>query len=492
VRDTLRFWLNDEVVEEDRAAGTTTLLRYLRDYRGLTGTKEGCAEGDCGACTVAVLEESDGPEARFRAVNSCLIFLGMLQGKRVYTVEALARSGAHPVQDALVNCRASQCGYCTPGIAMSLFEACYRSDMGDLWQVDDQLCGNLCRCTGYRPIRAAGEAVAGLRPDDDFLQAKGVYSDESAELDYRAQDGLAGPQRYLQPTDLASLFAARAEHPDAVLVAGGTDLGLAVTKRHEHFPLVIGLEGLEVLREISKTEDSWRIGAGATLTRMMETVGAEIPAIHKMLRVFGSRQIRSRGTLGGNLCNASPIGDMGPVLVGLDATAVICGPEGQRRVPMDNFFKGYRRTALEGAEILLAVEIPNPEPGAFHASYKVAKRRELDISTVAAGMGVRLDESGVVKWVRLSYGGVSAVSGARAYQTEGALIGMPWTEATIEAVLPLLEEDFSPISDLRGTDRYRNLLVKNLLRGFYAESQRADRDAFIDLPVGTVMPEVSP
>ena len=491
MRETLRFWINDEVIEEERAEGTTTLLRYLRDSLGLTGTKEGCAEGDCGACTVAVLEASDEGGARYRAVNACLIFLGMLQGKRVYTVEALARRGRHLVQDALVTHRASQCGYCTPGIVMSLFEACYRADMDADWQVDDQLCGNLCRCTGYRPIRAAGREVAGLQPSDDFREMAESYSDEDPGLDYRAVCALRGPPRYLQPTDLEGLFAARQAHPDAVLVAGGTDVALAVTKRHDFFSTVIGLDGVRELAQVVRGEAAWRVGAGVSLTRVMETVGAEIPSIHKMLRVFGSRQIRSRGTLGGNLCNASPIGDMAPVLAALDAVAVVAGPEGTRRVPLSDFFTGYRQTALTGCEVLAAIEVPHPVPGSFHASYKVSKRRELDISTVAAGMGVRV-EAGQVRWIRLAYGGVSALAAARAVRTEAALLGHPWTAERVEAALPRLDEDFAPISDLRGTQRYRSLLVKNLLRGFFEESLRSDRDAFVEVPVGTVLPEVSP
>jgi xanthine dehydrogenase small subunit len=490
VAETLRFWINDELIEEADLPGTTTLLRYLRDQRGLTGTKEGCAEGDCGACTVAILEERDDGPAQYRAVNACLLFLGMLQGQRLFTVEALGRRASHPVQAAMVDARASQCGYCTPGIVMSLFEACYRPDMTADWQVDDQLCGNLCRCTGYRPIRAAGRQVAGLCPDDAFQVKANTHVQGDPSLDYRAPAGPLHPeQRYLQPTTLDALFSARATYPEAVLVAGGTDLGLSVTKRYVHYSAVIGLDGIGVLRAVERSESGWCVGAGVTLTRVMETVGAEIPALHKMLRVFGSRQIRSRGTLGGNLCNASPIGDMAPVLVALDAVAIVAGPHGRRSVPMSDFFTGYRQTAMAGDEILAAVEIPHPEPGSFHASYKVSKRRELDISAVAAGMGVQVDADGTVSAIRLAYGGVSALAGARARRTEHALLGRPWTEAQIEAALPHLDVDFAPISDLRGSQRYRSLLVKNLLRGFFEESQREDRDVFVPWPVGTVLAE---
>lgn len=480
----IEFWLNDRRIETQAVAGTTTLLRYLRDELAMTGTKEGCAEGDCGACTVVVLEEREGAEPTFRSVNACLLFLPMLQGRRVYTVEGLKTAEAlHPAQEALVRTRGSQCGYCTPGIVMSLFEATYRDDVDAPWKVDAQLAGNLCRCTGYRPIREAGHQVAGTRPGDRFLTAMKQYEAKGKALELRAVDGLAGDQLYLQPADLEAFFAARRRHPDAVLLAGGTDLGLAVTKQHRHFPVVIGLEALDELRVLERTDEGWRIGAGVRLTRVLETAADDFPALRKMLRWFGSRQIRNRATLGGNLGTASPIGDTAPVLSALGATVVLVGPEGERRVALEDFFTGYRQTVLAPDELILAVEVPFTPAEAFASSFKVSKRREMDISAVAAGMYVEVRE-GVVRAVRLRYGGMSALAGARATKTEAALLGGPWSEEAVRAAMPLLDEDFQPLSDHRATAAYRSTVARNLLLGFFEESRRPERPE-VDRPVGT-------
>ncbi len=467
----VRFWLNDRLVEESSLPGTTTLLRYLRDHAGMPGTKEGCAEGDCGACAVVILEER--PEgATFRAINSCLLFLPMLQGRRVYTVEALRErrpgapdeEGYHPAQEAMVATRGSQCGYCTPGIVMSIFEACYRDDLREAWQIDDQLCGNLCRCTGYRPIRQAAEAVAGARPADRFRAEATHYLPGDPAVD------LLGPRgRYTQPGSADELFAAIAERPQAVLVAGGTDLALRVTKRHEALDDVIGLDGVRELRELTIDDRGLQIGAGVSLTRVLEQAHGRLPALEKMLRVFGSRLIRSRATIGGNLVTCSPIGDLGPVLVALDATATVRSATSSRTMPVADFLAAYRRPDLRPGEVLWSIHVPWPQ--GFVASYKVSKRRELDISTASAGMAVTVTD-GVVSAICLAYGGLSARPASRATRTEAALLGRPWTEASVDAALPLLDLDFSPIDDLRGTAAYRRLLAKNLLRGFFLDSQR--------------------
>jgi xanthine dehydrogenase small subunit len=481
---TVRFTLNGRPVEVRDLPGTTTLLRYLRDHHGLMGTKEGCAEGDCGACTVAVLEPRAGAGPSWRAVDACLLFLPMVHGKQVVTVEGLQtpQGELHPAQEVVVGTRASQCGFCTPGVVMSLFEACYRDDLdaSDPVALDEQMAGNLCRCTGYGPIRRAVAMVAGQRPQDRF-----EASLEGAAPGAEPLSMQAGGQRYHQPGSLGELFELRAAHPDAVLVAGGTDLGLEVTQRHRHFPVVLGLEAVEELRSFRREPDAWQLGAGLTLTRLGELMAGELPALTKLLRSFGARQIRNRGTLGGNLCNASPVGDLAPLLLALDATAIAVGPSGERRIPMRDFFPAYRQTALAQDELLLRVELPRPKPGARVGSYKVSKRRELDISAVSAGMMVLLDETGCVQTIRLAYGGVAATP-VRALHTERRLSGHPWTEAEVRGALDHLEQDFSPISDHRGSARYRRLLARNLLLGFVLEQADPDREPPAGFPTGTV------
>jgi xanthine dehydrogenase small subunit len=363
---------------------------------------------------------------------------------------------------------------------MSMFEACYRDDISEDWQVDDQLCGNLCRCTGYRPIREATAAVGGLLPKDRFQSSLNSYAAGDGEIvSYEA-----GEQRYLQPGSLEDLWDVRSRYPEAVLVAGGTDLGLQVTKRNVHYPVVIGLEAIPELAKLERRSSCWWIGGGVNLTRLLDVVGEEIPGLAKMMRVFGSRQIRSRATLAGNLCNASPIGDNPPLMIALDAVAVIAGSGGIRRVPMDSFFLGYRQTALSGDEILLAVELPHVAEGMYFTSYKVSKRRELDISICAAGMLVETDELNMVTTIRLAYGGMAATP-LRARNTEKALLGRPWTILEIERALEQLDRDFQPISDHRGSADYRRLLAKNLLRGFFFDSVEKE-DGLEYRPSGTV------
>jgi xanthine dehydrogenase small subunit len=473
----LQFTLDDRVVTvADDVAGTTTLLRYLRDHLHRTATKEGCAEGDCGACTVVVAETRDDGKRTYRAVNSCLLFLPMVHGKRVYTAQGLATAEqVHPVQDVMTERRASQCGYCTPGIVMSLFEACYRDDISESWEVDDQLCGNLCRCTGYRPIREAGAEVAGACPQDRFSAALAASVSEAT----LAEPHLVPTQTYFQPATLDELVRLRRDNPEAVLVAGGTDLGLAVTKRGAHWPVVIGLEAVVELGHLQRTQTHWRVGAAVNLTRLMETVATEIPALHKHLVVFGSRQIRSRATVGGNLCNASPIGDLPPVLMALGASAVVVGPSGERSLPLSSFFLDYRKTALAADEVLLRIDIPHPSNETLLGAYKVSKRRELDISICSAGMSVRL-ERGLVADVCLAYGGMAATP-KRAAHTETALRGQPWTHQVVQTASEQLAVDFAPMDDHRGSAKYRALVAKNLLIGFFLETQQDERAS-----VGTV------
>ncbi|MDP1826774.1 MAG: xanthine dehydrogenase small subunit [Archangium sp.] len=469
----LRFNLNGTWIEERDLSPTTTLLRYLRDRRGMTGTKEGCAEGDCGACTVAVAERGPDGKTSWRAINSCLLLLPMVQGKHVLTVEALKGPSTslgmnedyHPAQVAMAKALGSQCGYCTPGIVMTMFEATYRTDLDAPWKLDDQLCGNLCRCTGYRPIREAADVVAGSCPKDRFSEGLQAATPGSMALEYEA----AG-QRFTTPASFDDLWAELDAHPDARFVGGGTDLSLEVTKRFAVLPKLVSLEGLAELKTLSETGGAFRLGSGATISELEDFCRTRLPSIHRMVRYFGARQIKHRGTLGGNLCTASPIGDLAPVLLSLGATAIIRGRAGERRVPLDQFFTGYRKTALAAKEVLAAVEVPAVPATARAVSYKVSKRRELDISTVSAAFYVDTDGAGRVTVARLAYGGMAATP-KRASAAEAALVGQPWTEAALEAAARAISTDFTPMSDHRGSAPYRSLVAANLLRGFFEETR---------------------
>ncbi|MEW5740221.1 MAG: xanthine dehydrogenase small subunit [Myxococcota bacterium] len=461
--DHLRFNLNGTWVTERAVPPTTTLLRYLRDVKGLPGTKEGCAEGDCGACTVAVAEAGADGKPRWRAVNSCLLLLPMVQGKHVVTVEALrAPDGAwHPAQEALARALGSQCGYCTPGVVMSMFEATYREDLDQPWKLDDQLCGNLCRCTGYRPIRDAAQKIAGACPKDRFT----ACAPESMELHYQA-----GGQRFVTPVTFDALFDELERHPDARFVVGGTDLSLEITKRFVAPPKLVSLEGLAPLRVLEESAAGFRIGAGVPISELEAWSERRLPSLHRMVRYFGARQIKHRGTVGGNLCTASPIGDLAPALMSLGASAVLRGRAGERTVALEDFFVGYRKTALSPGELLAAVLVPRVPDSARAVSYKVSKRRELDISSVSAGLYVEVDAKGVVTLARLAFGGMAATP-KRASAAEAALVGQPWTEASIERAAQALSKDFTPLSDHRGSKEYRALVAANLLRGFFDETK---------------------
>jgi xanthine dehydrogenase small subunit len=477
----LRFFLNDRPVEETGLSPTTTLLRYLRDRAHLSGTKEGCAEGDCGACSVVVLEHDGQGAPTLRAVNACLVLLPMVQGKRVYTVEALKEGGRyHLVQETLARELGSQCGYCTPGVAMSMLEACHRRDLDEPWKLDAQLCGNLCRCTGYRPIREAAAQVAGQRPDDRFARALAETQPASMALRYES-----GAQRFFTPDSLEALWEVLEAHPEARFVVGGTDLSLEVTKRHAEPPLLVSLEALPELRVLEPREGGHRLGATVRLTDLEDYARGACPPLERMLRYFGSRQIRNRATLGGNLCTASPIGDLAPVLLALGAEAVLRSRAGERRVALEDFFPGYRRTVLGRGEVLAWVDVPAQPEGARTVAYKVSKRRELDISSVSAGFRVVVDGEGRVVEARLAYGGMAATP-ARARRTEAALVGRAWTEATVEEVLGRLEEDFTPLSDHRGSSWYRARLARNLLRGFFHETLSEPMPRLVECPTSTV------
>src|SRR4051812_27712463 len=351
--NAIEFRLNGNAVRVDDVSPNVTLLQWLRANE-LTGSKEGCAEGDCGACSVAMAERDARGKRCFRAINSCLVPLPLMAGRDIITVESVAREQMHPVQRAMVENFGSQCGYCTPGFVMSLFEAYYRKDLKTAAQLDEQLCGNLCRCTGYRPIRdAAADALAARNGADHFDEQLRTAKTKLSAARYT----FAG-EKFLRPTSLVRLFQMMAENPEARLIAGATELGLDITKKFQRFPVLISLEAIPELKAITSTESEWNVGAGTTLTCLDEALGAEYPELRTMLLLFGSRQIRNRATLGGNLVTASPIGDCAPVLLALDARVVLASAAGERTLPLEQFFVSYRKTAVQAGEVLKSVIVP--------------------------------------------------------------------------------------------------------------------------------------
>ncbi len=420
-------------------------LDFLRE-NGLTGTKCGCNEGDCGACTVLLLE-SDGPP---RAINACLALVHSLAGREILTSEGLAEGDAlHPAQQAMIESNGSQCGYCTPGFICSMAEAAARGIADDPEKVADQLCGNLCRCTGYRPIRDAATALP-RRASPHSTTTTGP-----------------GTATYHTPKSLGEALALKQQHPEADFIAGATETAVFINKRLQRPERLISLEHVAELLVLEKTDTHWQLGAAAPLTDIEHALDGEFPALDQVFRLFASRQIRHRATLGGNLVTASPIGDTAPVLLALDASLILAAADGERSVPLADFFTGYRQTVLRPGEILKTIVVPRHLPGRceFH---KVSKRREMDISTVAGAFRLATDDAGLITHARLAYGGVAATP-ARARKTEASLVGLPLAEAASEKVLQTLATEFSPLTDLRGTADYRQLLIRDLFLKYLNE-----------------------
>ena len=434
---SIRFRLNGDLVETD-AAPATTVLDWLREHARLTGTKEGCAEGDCGACTV-MLSRGEG----WQAVNSCIALLGQIDGAALLTVEGLARDGGlHPAQQALVETDGTQCGFCTPGFAMSMVAFHHGGEAADEATIHDMLAGNLCRCTGYRPIVDACRRIAGGGP----LPVP--------ELPPLAPEIQVGDAVFHAPETLPELVRLRTALPDAVLLAGGTDLGLRASKGREPLSQIIWTGRVAELRQFAVTGDAVEIGTAVTYTEALPVLDAHFPAFGRMVRRLGSRQIRNAGTLGGNLGTASPIGDTLCCLLALDATIVLHGPAGEREVKADDYFIGYRKTARTADEVIAAIRLPRLAPGQDLAVHKLSKRLDQDISTVIAAF-----RSG--DGARAAFGGMAAVP-ARAWTLEQAIAERRWDD--LDAAIAA---DFAPVSDQRGSAKYRLKAAANLARRWH-------------------------
>ncbi|MCP8462658.1 xanthine dehydrogenase small subunit [Pseudomonas sp. ZM23] len=457
----IQFLLDDELIQVDGLAAETSLLDYLRSHLGLTGTKEGCASGDCGACTV-VLGGADGDALRYRAVNACLMPLGAVHGYQVLTVEHLADGGVpHPVQQAMVACHGSQCGFCTPGIVMSLFAWRHSPQPHDRNSALTALSGNLCRCTGYRPILDAATQIAGQPCHDRFAREATRTLARLRALPGSGALHDAQTSAWL-PTTLAELDELLRQHPQARLIAGGTDLALEATQNLKTFPALIHLDHIGELQRLERQDGHLLIGAARPYADCLDAL-EEFPGVADLLERLGSLQIRQRGTLGGNIANASPIGDMPPVLLALDATLRLRRAGEVREVPADGFFTGYRQTILQPGEYIEAVRIPRLRANQRFRVDKVSKRRDDDISAVCMALRLDLDEAGIVTAARLACGGMAATP-KRGARSEAALRGRRFDAAAVAAAQAAIAEDFQPIDDLRASAAYRLKVAQNLLQ----------------------------
>lgn len=483
----VRFLLNGSETSVSGLDPTTTLLQVLRERLHCTGTKEGCAEGDCGACAVVVADLNAGGTLGYRSVNSCIRFAGSVDGKAVFTVEGLrdhppgaaVDSGLHPVQQAIVECHGSQCGFCTPGFVMSLFALYKQGAPSDRQVIDDALSGNLCRCTGYRPIvEAAARALADRRslPGWRGRHPPGTDPDEGriAALlaHWRAEPSLAlaSPRgSFHAPRSLAELTDLIARMPEARLVAGGTDVGLWVTKQHRDLGDVIHTGEVAELRVAARTSDTITIGAAVTLTEAFALLAHDYPELDEAWRRFGSVPIRNSGTLGGNVANGSPIGDSMPVLLALGASVELAGRDGRRVLPLADFYTGYQTSVRLPGEVLVAIRTPRRVPGLIVRAYKVSRRHDQDISAVFACFALELAGE-TVRSFSIGVGGMAAVP-RRAIRTEAFLRGRPWNETTVRAAIEVLASEFLPLDDWRASAAYRSRVLGNLLRRFLLESQ---------------------
>jgi xanthine dehydrogenase small subunit len=523
--NTIRFLLNGSPHEVRGVDPHTSVLAYLREHLYLTGTKEGCAEGDCGACTVAIAEVNDGGALVVNPINACIRLLPTIDGKALFTVEALSQfsedGSLHPVQQAMVSCHASQCGFCTPGFVMSLF-ALFKNEVAPSRErVCEAISGNLCRCTGYRPIidaatQVTNSAQSTLAPlnranslnnsfidrqrnfsksanqlgeerlslINDWLRASAASSTEKKHRSPHEEhiveplnairrtgtlDYCANNNRFIAPRTVDEFSAFVEANPDACILSGGTDIGLWINKAMQTNATMIYIGEVAALRTIIETDDALTIGAAASLEASFRAMNRHYPELAHLWTRFASWPIRTSGTLGGNVANGSPIGDSMPALIALDANVVLRKGSAQRTIPLEALYVDYKKQSRDAGEWVEAIRIPKRTPGLQIASYKNSKRNEQDISAVCAAIALVLDRS-VVVHARIAYGGVAGVP-KRANRTEAALIGKQWSEAIVRDATQSMAHDFTPMSDMRASAEYRMQVAQNHLLRFWYETQ---------------------
>ncbi len=484
--NTIRFILDGELVEIEHFDPTRTVLQYLREDLGRVGSKEGCAEGDCGACTVVIGEAVD-QRIRFRAVNACIQFLPTLDGKMLFTVESLrsADGQLHPVQQSMVDYHGSQCGFCTPGFIMSMF-ALYKNDSDPSREtIDDALSGNLCRCTGYRTIIEATRHMRDypVSPEADpiIYAAAGKTAGKTSAEEQKMLERLAHLRRkqglqlkqadasYFAPASISELANYYLQNPEACILAGGTDVGLWVTKQLRELPAVIYLGNVAELNRISKTDTNIEIGAAVSLTDAFDNLSAGYPEFAEMFRRFSSVPVRNAGTLVGNIANGSPIGDSMPALISIGARIKLRRGSESREMDLEDLYIDYQKNAMQSGEFVESVIIPNRDDSMQVRCYKLCKRFDQDISAVCAAFALRLDGNTVAS-IDIVLGGMAAIP-KRAAQAEAVLNGDTWDEASVQKAMKALAQDFSPLTDMRASAAYRQQGAANLLYRFYLETR---------------------
>ena len=474
MRDCISFILNGQPETLRNVPPATTVLNYLRKTKRLTGTKEGCAEGDCGACTV-VVGELRGGKVRYRAVNACIVLLPMLEGRSVTTVEHVRGDDGelHPVQQALVDAHGSQCGFCTPGFVMSLYATYLNEPKPEAGRIDDILAGNLCRCTGYGPIVHAAQATYDLpvpgaaRENGDLAQLQAIAHDEMVAL---ACNG----RGFFSPATLEAFARLYVENPEATILSGATDVGLWITKLHRDIVTFISTNRVPELQLVAEHDDTLHIGAAATWSDLEEVIGRRFPDFGELLRRFASVQIRNVATIGGNIANGSPIGDGPPALIALGARVVLRKGSATRTLPLESFFIAYGKQDRQPGEFVEAIEVPLIDRPERLKCYKISKRFDQDISAVCGCFNIDV-AGGVVRASRICYGGMAGTP-KRATSVEAALTGRAWTLATVMDALPAFDRDYTPLGDMRGSAAYRSQAAKNLLIKYFHETRRPLRE----------------
>ncbi len=472
---TVRFLLDGELHELINPDPTETVLSFLRYRLARTGTKEGCAEGDCGACTV-VLGEVVDEEMRYRAVNACILFLPTLDGKELITVESLkAKDGSlHPVQQAIVDTHGSQCGFCTPGFVMSLYAMYEDGGEATRERLNDTLAGNLCRCTGYGSLVEAGIKAQEARVPVDHMALKekieGLMALKRHEtLELTAKDPVSGNEKkYFAPVTIEALGELVEQYPYATILAGGTDVGLWVTKQHRELSVVIYTGAVAALKETRESGESVEIGAGVSVSDSMEILAKYYPDMGELYRRFASVQIRNSGTIGGNIANGSPIGDSPPALIAAGARLVLRKGDAERTIPLEDYFIEYGKQDLAEGEFVARIIVPKPQPNDRFRAYKISKRFDQDISAVCGAFGLTIVD-GIVEDARIAFGGM-ATTPKRAAAAEVALVGKAWTAEAVEAAMEAMAQDYAPITDMRASAEYRMRVAQNLLMKAFIET----------------------